>query len=231
MPTTIPPLFRPRWIATGAALLLVLGMTALWRWSPLSEWATSGNLEAHVETLARSPWAVLSLGAVYILATPVMFPLTALNLALIVAIGPVAGMAYALYGSLLAGLCAYWTGLRLGQPALDRWGNAKVDKALRIVRESGVPGLVLLRIMPVAPYAVVNLVLGAGGVRGLPFVVGTVLGILPALLLMGVVGFQLRSVLQEPSAEGMAVLAAIALACVALAFWVKHRVSARLEQA
>ncbi|WP_420429021.1 TVP38/TMEM64 family protein [Algiphilus sp.] len=211
--------------------MLVLGLTALWRWSPLGEWATSDNLETHVETLAHSPWALLSLGLLYVLATPVMFPLTALNLALIVVMGPWVGMAYALYGSLLAGLCAYWAGLHLGQPALDRWGNAKVDKALRVVRESGVPGLILLRIMPIAPYPVVNLVLGAGGVRGLPFVVGTVLGILPALLLMGVVGFQLRSVLQEPSAEGVAVLAVIALGCLALAFWVKHRVTARLEQA
>ncbi|MHA7834954.1 MAG: TVP38/TMEM64 family protein [Algiphilus sp.] len=206
-------------------------MTALWRWSPLGEWATSGNLETHVETLARSPWALLSLGLLYVLATPVMFPLTALNLALIVVMGPWVGVAYALYGSLLAGLCAYWAGVRLGQPALDRWGNAKVEKALRVVRESGVPGLMLLRIMPIAPYPVVNLVLGAGGVRGLPFVLGTVLGILPALLLMGVVGFQLRSVLENPTVEGVVVLAVIALGCLALAFWVKRRVTARLEQA
>jgi len=218
------------WIAAGAALLLVLGLASLWRWSPLSEWAASGNLAEQVETLARSPWALLSLGLLYLLATPLMFPLTALNLALIVAIGPVVGTAYALYGSLLAGLAAYWAGRRLGPPALEKWGNARVDKALRIVRDSGVPGLVLLRIMPVAPYPVVNLVLGAGGVRGLSFVIGTVLGILPALVLMGVVGFQLRSVLADPTPQSVAVLGVIGLACVGLAVWVKRRVSFRLEQ-
>lgn len=221
---------RTSWIAAGTALLLVLGLAGLWRWSPLSEWAASGNLAEQMETLASSPWAVLSLGLLYLLTTPLMFPITALNLALIIAIGPVVGVAYALYGSLLAGLAAYWAGRRLGPPALERWENARVDKALRIVRDSGIPGLILLRIMPVAPFPVVNLVLGAGGVRGVAFVVGTVLGILPSLLLMGIVGIPLRSVLADPTPQNIAVLSVIGLACVGLAVWAKRRVALRLQQ-
>lgn len=216
------------WLALALAALATLGLASLWRWTPLSEWAASGRLAEDLGVLARSPWALLSLALVYLLATPLMFPLTVLNLALIIAIGPVQGIAYALYGSVLAGLLAFWAGHLVGRPALARWNHARVNETLRVVRESGLPGLILLRIVPLAPYPVINVILGAGGVRGLVFVAGTVLGMLPSLAVMGVLGFQLRSVLQDPTPLGVAVLVALALTCLALMVWVQRRLSARL---
>lgn len=217
-----------KWIAVSVAILAVLGLASLWRWTPLSEWASSGQLADDLEVLARTPWAPLTLALVYLLATPLMFPLTVLNLALIIAIGPVQGVAYALYGSLLAGLFAFWAGHLLGRPALARWNHARVNETLRVVRESGLPGLILLRIVPLAPYPVINVILGAGGMRSLVFVAGTVLGVLPSLAVMGVLGFQLRSVLQDPTPQGVTVLVALALTCLALMVWVQRRLSARL---
>ena len=217
-----------KWLGLAALLVLSLGLTGLWQWTPLGEWADAEKLSGELETLTRSPWAPVTLGLVYLVATPMMFPIMALNLALILAMGPLWGVGYALYGSLLAGLSAFWAGHSLGQRALEWLRSDTVGKALRVVRESGLPGLILLRIVPLAPYPVVNVVLGAGGIGAGVFVLGTLVGLLPSLILMGVVGFQLRQVLQDPSVGGVAALIGLALACVALAAWLHRRLSARL---
>ncbi|WP_043770079.1 TVP38/TMEM64 family protein [Algiphilus aromaticivorans] len=217
-----------KWLGLAALTVLLLGLTGLWQWTPLGEWANSEKLSGELEALARSPWAPVTLGLVYLAAAPVMFPVMALNLALILAMGPFWGIGYALYGSLLAGLAAFWAGHSLGQRALARLRSDTVDKALRVVRVGGLPGLILLRIVPLAPYPVVNVVLGAGGIGTGVFVTGTLIGVLPSLILMGVVGFQLRQVLQDPNAGGITVLVGLALGCVALAAWLHRRLSARL---
>ena len=59
---------------------------------------------------------------------------------------------------------------------------------------------------------------------------GTALGVLPSLLVMGVLGFQLTEVINDPSAANIGFLVALVLACVALGWWVKRRLPSQVEE-
>ncbi|MBU0791342.1 MAG: VTT domain-containing protein [Polycyclovorans sp.] len=221
---------RRTWLIWLLALAVVLAFGALWRFTPLGEWTQPEKVAAQIETLTQSPWAPLTLGLIYLAATAVMFPIIALNLALMVALGPLWGVLAALYGTLLAGLAAYWIGRSFGSKPLRGLATARVERALTFIRNSGLPGMILLRLVPVAPYPVINLMLGAGGIGLWVFLAGTALGVLPSLLVMGVLGFQLTEVINDPSAANIGFLVALVLACVALGWWVKRRLPSQVEE-
>jgi uncharacterized membrane protein YdjX (TVP38/TMEM64 family) len=220
---------RKGWIWLSA-LGVVLAFVALWRFTPLGEWTDPEKIATQIEALTQSPWAPLTLGLIYLAATGVMFPIIALNLALILTLGPLWGVTAALYGTLLAGLAAFWLGRSFGSKPLRGLANARLDRALSFIRNSGLPGMILLRLVPVAPYPVINLMLGAGGIGLWVFLAGTALGVLPSLIAMGVVGFQLSEVINNPSAANIGFLVALVLACVALGWWVKRRLPSQVEE-
>lgn len=216
------------WFWLVLAAVLLAGLAAAWRLTPLGELADPKAIAQWFEQLGRSPSAPLTIGLIYIVANVVVFPTIALNLAVILALGAVWGLVYALYGTLLAGVLVFLAGRVFGKAPLERLGIEAVDKPLRVIRQSGLPGLILLRMVPVAPYPIVNLLLGAGGIRLWVFVVGTALGVLPSLLAMGVLGFQLREVFQDPTPTRVAILGAAVVVIGVLGWWSKRRIEREL---
>jgi uncharacterized membrane protein YdjX (TVP38/TMEM64 family) len=68
--------------------------------------------------------------------------------------------------------------------------------------------------VPVAPFTVVNLVAGASDIRFRDFLVGTIIGLLPGLIALTLLGYQISELLTEPSVLQLAILAG------AVAIWI-----------
>jgi uncharacterized membrane protein YdjX (TVP38/TMEM64 family) len=77
--------------------------------------------------------------------------------------------------------------------------------------------MTLVRLVPVAPFAVVGVVAGAVRVSALDYLLGTVLGMLPGTLAATVFGDQLQALLRDPGRIDYALVAGAALVMVALA--------------
>lgn len=217
----------------GVAVFIIIGLV-VWRFTPLSEWATPEKIADGFRMLAGSPWAPLSIGAAYIVANLMFVPITAMNAAVILALGAGWGVAYGLYGSVLGAVVLFGIGRLVGRKPLEQLDIKALNKPLELIRKSGLPGLILLRNLPVAPYSVANLVLGASGIRVWVYTLGTALGILPSLLLIAAVGFQLRAVLEDPTPKSWAILGAVVVAVIVLGWWLKRRMTAygqAMEQA
>ncbi len=59
----------------------------------------------------------------------------------------------------------------------------------------------MVRLMPIAPFTLVNLVAGAIRIPLLDYTVGTALGLAPGLLLMTALGDRLLRIVNDPSAK------------------------------
>jgi uncharacterized membrane protein YdjX (TVP38/TMEM64 family) len=79
-----------------------------------------------------------------------------------------------------------------------------------------------VRLVPVAPFAVVNVVAGAMGVRAGRFLAGTALGLLPGTLVATLFGHELRRGLRDPHSINVALCAA-AVAALVTAGWLVRR--------
>ncbi|MBW0136209.1 TVP38/TMEM64 family protein [Pseudonocardia abyssalis] len=138
---------------------------------------------------ASGVWApllfVLFSGAVTV--TPV--PRTVFTVAAGVLFGSVTGVLLAVAGTTLAAAAAFWLVRLLGATFVERhahrrgvtWVRARLDR-------SGLLAVLSLRLIPMVPFAVLNYAAGLSGVRFVPYVLGTVLGILPGTVAVVVLG-------------------------------------------
>jgi phospholipase D1/2 len=75
----------------------------------------------------------------------------------------------------------------------------------------GLWAVIVMRVVPVAPYALVNLVLGAARIRLLDFILGTAIGLLPGIAALAFGSYRVVAFVKEPTLErglgaGLAVL-------------------------
>lgn len=213
-----------------AAALLALALTAAWRWTPLHEFAEPRLLAYWLRVLAQSAWMPLLIAAIYILSNAIMFPNTVLCFATILALGTHPGFAYATGGSLLAALAAYAAGRRYGPDQIAALNVAGISRLSEALRQGGVIQITLLRLLPLAPFSIVNVVAGAARVRVLPFAVGTLLGLLPGNIVFTAFGRQLRQMISHPTPGEIAAMAAITVAA-SVVFWYLHRLTAERARA
>ena len=206
------------------AVLMVLALAAAWRWTPLHEYAEPRVVARALLWAAQTGWLPLLVMAVYVLSSAVMFPNTVLCFATILALGTHPGLLYATVGSLLAALAAYAGGRYYGATPLRHLEIGGVARMSEALRQGGVVQITILRLLPLAPFGIVNLMAGAARVRVLPFTIGTVLGMLPGNLLFTAFGRQLRQLIANPTPAEIAAMIAVTVLASG-AFWYLQRLA------
>lgn len=204
-------------------MVVLVAVAALWRFSPLHEFADTESIAAWLHGVRSSPWAPLIVIMVYVGANAVFFPNTVLNAATILGLGTPWGLPCALAGSLTAAMITYGLGRRYGKERLKKLDSKSVERISKMLQKGGVMGMTTLRLLPIAPYGVVNLLAGAARVKPFAFGFGTFLGLLPGGLLMTAFGHQLRAVLEHPSPPQIAIMVGVAVFAACAAWWLRRR--------
>jgi len=119
----------------------------------------------------------------------------------------------------------YALGLRLDRQAVRRIARGRLNRLSQVMRRRGVLAMTALRLVPVAPFAVVNIVAGAIRIQPMHFLVGSALGILPGTLVATVFGDQLVTGLRNPASIDPWVVAAVIVlgALLGIATWSMRR--------
>lgn len=200
-----------------AIAIVALGLAAAWRWTALGAILDTDALVgwAHqVHGSTAEPFAVL---AAFVVGGLVVFPLTALIVASGLAFGPLRGSLYSLAGALASAAAVYWIGRALGRQRIQRLGGSRIGKVSRALGSTGTLGVMALRLVPVAPYTLVNLTVGASHVGFPAYLGGTLLGLLPGIIALSIVGDRIQAVLEQPTPGQIALSALVVLAALVLA--------------
>lgn len=209
-----------------AALLLVLlvlgGLFAAWRWTPLAQYLTPQIVATWADALYSEPAGPFIVIAAYTLATLTMFPRPLITLAAVVAFGPLAGFVYAMVGILGAALLTYFGGRFLSRDTVRRLAGPRINRLSRELRRRGLLSVIAVRLVPVAPFIVVNMVAGAFHIRVSHFSLGTAIGILPGTLAATLFGDQLHSILRDPGSINYGLTALLVITLLGV-FFVLHR--------
>jgi uncharacterized membrane protein YdjX (TVP38/TMEM64 family) len=172
------------------------------------------SLEALVSNRAAidgfvSVWAVLAYIALYAVAVALSVPgavfLTVAGGFLFgVAVGAPAAVIGATIGATVIFLVARTA---LGEPLLRRAGPRAVQLA-KGFRDDAFSYLLFLRLVPAFPFFLVNLVPAFAGVRLVPFVAATALGVIPGAIAFALAGTGLDSIIAAQQAANSKCLAA-----------------------
>lgn len=211
-----------RWlgnVAPWAALVGIAGLAAAWHLLPVGRWIDLQGLLEQARLLRGSPAAPLLVVATYVAGGVVVVPVTLLVSATGLAFGPVSGFAYALLGTLASASVSYGLGRTLGRGPLRRLAGPHVDRVSGRLARHGALTVAALRLVPVAPFTVVNLLAGASQIRFRDYALGTLAGMAPAVFVVVLLGDRVGAAIRKPGlastlALGGAVLLALGAAAL-----------------
>ncbi len=191
------------WMAGLAGLALA---AALWRWVPGEAGRAVLAGLGWLAALGDLPAAVAAAAGGVALGVVVRLPLPLLAFAAALALGPWRAMAAALAGGLAGAAVHYLLGRWLGWRGARRLAGCAIGRIAAALGRHGLGAIFLLRLLPIAAFAVTNLVAGAARMRFRDFALGTALGMAPGILAMSVLGDRVLAVLRHPSMVNIAVL-------------------------
>jgi phosphatidylserine/phosphatidylglycerophosphate/cardiolipin synthase-like enzyme/uncharacterized membrane protein YdjX (TVP38/TMEM64 family) len=183
-------------VVTG---LLILSLTLAWRFTALSALAHPDNIRQWLVDVAEIPGAPLIVLATFILGGLVVFPVMLLIAATAAAFGPWLGFALAGIGAIASAVITYGIGAAIGRDAVETVLGPRLHRVRSSIAERGVLAVAAIRLVPIAPFTLVNLVAGASKIPFTDYVLGTVIGMAPGLILMSALGHQVWSIISEPT--------------------------------
>ena len=214
----LPSICRNRLVVLLAIALAATGLlTLLWRHTALADIVTPENVVAWVQGVSEQWWAPLVILAAYTPAMIVMFPRPLITLASVVAYGPFVGGALAMCGIEIASTVAFFAGRLMKEETLQRWAGPRFEHVARFLKKRGLFATFMVRLLPVAPFAVVSAVAGALRLRLWHLVVGTFLGMFPGMFGTTILGDQVAEAISTGNVNWWMVAAAVTvLASVAI---------------
>jgi phospholipase D1/2 len=213
---------RRLWIAAAILLLLFAGAAA-WKWTPLADLIDVGYLARWASAWRESPARHFYLLAAYIIGSILMVPITLLILVTAIVFGPVLGSAYALVGSLAGSLVTYAIGYFLGKDFVQKIAGPKWRSVEEKIGQAGIVAVSTARLLPVAPFTVVNIVSGAFKVPLRDYFIGSILGLAPGILITNLFAHQFESAIRNPGIGTFVLLIALIGISILGGVWLKRR--------
>jgi phospholipase D1/2 len=206
---------------SGLAAALV-GLALVWQYTSLRDFTEIGLVSS---VISRSEFAPLLAIAAFVVGGLVVFPVVVLIAATAAALGPWLGFVSAGTGVLLSALVLFGIGRVLGHARLQRLlGRRSLRVQNRIVGK-GVVAVAMIRMVPIAPFSIVNVVAGASKLSLRDYLLGTALGMLPGIVVMAVLGAQIADLARDASWANVLLLGLAIIAWIALCLGVQFLVT------
>ena len=142
----------------------------------------------HWLALARGPWALPAAVAAFAALAFLGAPQVVLIAAAAVVFGPWIGSLYSWIGTFVSALIGFELGRVFGGGLIRDLKSRGVDRFMALIGKNGFMASLIIRLVPAAPFIVVNMAAGTARVRRRDFALGTAIGILPKILLTAFTG-------------------------------------------
>lgn len=195
------------WVLT---LLVLLMLAATWRFTSLRDWLDITTLSEIANQWRASSLTPLIVIAAFVVGGLLIIPVTAMIIVSVLVFDPLMGFVYALTGSAISALSAYGLGGLLGRNAVRQLAGRRINQISRQLAKRGLLTMLVVRIVPVAPFTIINLVAGASHIRFRDFVAGTMLGMTPGILGITLLTDRVQASLRSPDWQTLLTLLIVA---------------------
>lgn len=209
-------------------LAIAIALLLLWRLTPLGGWLDLESLSRIGDSLWRHPLGPLLLMLALFAATTLMVPVNLLTAAMAIALDPWPAVCTTYVASMLSAVFTYAYGRKQGAAAVERLLGEKFRKLdlPRRLQHTGIVPIALIRLLPVAPFTIVNLVCGSCRIPFVSFAVGSAIALLPGKVASVIFAAQLkewaRGARSMPLTRITLIAVALGVAAVAL-HWLRLR--------
>jgi uncharacterized membrane protein YdjX (TVP38/TMEM64 family) len=208
-----------------AVIGLVVALTLAWKFTALGEVARPERV-AQVLSGQGSVSSALVLILAFVLGGLVVFPVVVLITATAIVLPPMAALLTSFVGVMLSASLCYGVGASFKNATRRALGRS-LERIDSVLSRQGILALTTVRLVPVAPFTVVNVAAGAIGVRFTHYLIATALGLLPGITVLSFFGRGVGEFLKNPSAKGAFLAVGILGAWLALSYGLQRWASTR----
>lgn len=159
-------------------------------------------------------WAPIVAMLAFVLLGLTGFPQFVMIAAAVLLFGPYYGFLYSWMGTMLSANLGFAMGHFFGSDILRRFGGERANTVSAMVGKRGILASAIVRVVPSAPFIVVNMAAGVSHISLAQFNIGTGLGIIPKMAFIAFIGGSLMALAQGAN------LWIIAVVIMVLALWV-----------
>jgi phosphatidylserine/phosphatidylglycerophosphate/cardiolipin synthase-like enzyme/uncharacterized membrane protein YdjX (TVP38/TMEM64 family) len=222
---SMPERSVPKIVKAVVIGLVIIAAALIWEYTPLATMINPKAVGHALRHFAHGPLAPFVVVGAFVLGGLVVFPVVVLIAATAATFGPALGFLYAAIGTMASALVTYAVGARLGKQTLRDLLGPRLDNVRKRVARKGVIAVALIRLVPVAPFTVVNLLAGASEITLMQYLLGTAIGMLPGIFMMSVLGHQLSQIILHPNMFSLLMLAAAVVVWIGLSIAIQAAVS------
>jgi len=148
--------------------------------------------------------------------------------AAVVAFGAGAGFAYSWIGTMVSSLVGFYLGRVAGARTLKTFSGQGLRQFMQLVGRNGFVASLVVRLVPSAPFIVVNMAAGVTPMRLADFAAGTAIGIVPKIALTAFAGSSVARVLKGRGGAGqILVLVAVLVIWLGIGWYARRWLKAR----
>ncbi len=208
-----------------AAVLLLTAAALLWHHTSIHETVNPARIRELLLHAKESGVTFETALLFFVVLSIFLFPLHALTLAVATVFDAGTAVVCILLGMFLSATFTYFLGHWVGRTIIKRYFPHVLSEIKRHARDRKLVPIVLIRLVPFAPFSVVNLACGAAHYRFGYYIAGTLLAAVPGTI--GLIFFQ-RSLLSALFAPNFLNISLVVLALGILIFgviYLKKRIS------
>ncbi|MBF0289365.1 MAG: VTT domain-containing protein [SAR324 cluster bacterium] len=212
-------------------IAILLAMAAAWRWTPLNQFTNMEIVQDSLQEMKGVSWLPVAMFAGFVLSACVGIPVTVMVAIMAIIFGPLVAFCLSYGATITSSSISFWLGNVLGKEFIEKYAGSRVRNVSQKVARQGVLFIALLRLLPIAPFTIVNTVGGASHVRFRDFFLGTVIGSVPGTVAVTFFVDQLAMAANDPKLIHFAIASAIGLAFIGFSWFFKNWVNKRQRHA
>ncbi len=212
--------------ALAIIAIIIIVSVVVWAASRLIGFDENGILAQTFQAVAHSPWAIPVVVLTFTLGSFVGAPQFVMIALAVAAFGPLKGFLLSYGATLVSATVNFQMARQLGARWLRERGYQTFDKVSDMVGRNGFMTAMLVRIVPSAPFVVVNAGMGLTHTPYAHFIAGTALGVVPKTAVIALLGKVVERARSGDTAA-IAYLTAAILLWLVLALFARHVIQRR----
>ena len=209
-----------------AGIALVIAFWVYWGIHGTGADFEPAALLGQLRSMAGHPLAPLAVVPAFVAGSLVVAPITGMIALCALLFDAWVASALALAGTLAATVVNHWLGRHFHHALMRRVPDSITEKINSVASSSDVWTLAGLRLIPIAPFTIVNLVIGASGIELRKFFLGTLIAMTPGIILICLSVDRARAALAGDPLFDPYIVAGIAgagIAMIVLRYWKNKR--------
>ncbi|HMB32070.1 MAG TPA: VTT domain-containing protein [Desulfohalobiaceae bacterium] len=198
-------ILKTKIITLVSIAIVLIGFYLIWHISPFAQYAEVSSLIQEIEKLKNYPAIPLICILIYLVAGLILFPMTLLNIAIVIVFGPWLGFCYAYLGNVLSAILTFSIVRTFGHKPFHYIFGQRIENISQLTAQKGVISVIFLRNTPIS-FAILSMVAGVSHINFKDFFWGNLIGIIPGITIVSFFTGKLIQILSHPNLQDIFVL-------------------------